>query len=231
MEQNAQTGRAPRGIITIDWMLLVVGAIALLLLFGTAVRIAGDDDPSRRLNDLFSMHANDDLVAFQDFSFGADDWTPNQTTDRLPGIGPVLGPFADDSVERAFVLPVGTDQVHVMLDLHLLGEWSDDDVLRLWLGEYEVLTLQVPGPDAAEPLQSMVEVDGVQILTQRRIITPQQPEGALPGTVSAFASHAIRMRINQPAEALVLRLRADAGDAARWTLDNLTVVATVGDAR
>lgn len=226
MGQNAQIGRWPRGVIKLDWMLLAVGAIAVLLLVGTTFRITTGDDGVRTVRDRFTLREGDNLLAFQDFTFGADGWSPQLTSSRLRGIGPVLGPFRDEPVRRAFELPVGADAVFVEFNVHMLGTWEEEDTFTIALGELGILTLLPSGPDP-----SAILADGPLIAVDRRVITPQPTETDLPGTTAAFVSHTIRIAMEDPGESLVLRLRAAVAGGGSWTLDNLTVVATSGDGR
>lgn len=233
MGQNAQPNRSPRGVISLDWMLLTVAGIALLLLVGTMVRISGEDDPSRRVGDLFSMQDSDTLLAFQDFSFDATGWTPNRRTDQLPGMGPVLGPFTGEPVQRAFAMPVNTQEVHIMFDLHMLGAWGDEDRIRVSLGDVEVLVLRRPGEESGPAVDlSTGPENGIRVGLDHRITELLTPNATLPAPVQSFATYLVRMRVSDPGESVVLRLMAqDNGGDAQWSLDNLTIVATVGPGR
>lgn len=229
MGQIARTARSQRGVIALDWMLMTVAAIAVLLLIGTMVRISAGDEDTQRVGDLLAMRAGDDLLAFQDFTFGAPGWAPADTSDRLHGIGPVLGPFSTEAVHRAFEIPVNAYAANMVFDLHLLGDWGAQDLLHISLGEIEVLRLQASDVTAATGLVD--ERDGIRVVVERRSIAPQPSEISLPGSVAPFVSHTIRIGITDPGQTLVLRLSAEAGGDATWALDNLTVVAVVDDRR
>ncbi len=207
---------------------MTVVAMAALLVIGTWIPITTGAEDSRRIGDLFAMRDGDVLLAFQDFTFGAEGWSHGQTSDRLSGIGPALGPFNDEAVRHSFELPVNADAVQLEFNVHMIGDWGNADTLTVSLGELGVVTLTASGAthDAHAPdASAMVAQDGIRVAVQRRVITPQRSETALPDTTRTFVSHIVRIAVTDPAESVVLRLVADIDGAGAWMLDNLTVVA------
>lgn len=229
MGQNAQTGRSPRGHITIDWMVLAVACIALLFLFGTLLRTSVDGD-AFTTNDFQELSGNDTLLAFQDFSFDADGWDPSDTSDRLPGIGPALGPFGAEPVQRSFPMPVNATMAEVTLDLHLVGDWVGQEGFYVSLGGQQVLSIQLPeDAESGEIDFEASESDGVMIAVQSSTVTPRPAEAALPGPTDGFVTLRIGLSVSEPQETLALRFQAEIEGDARWSLDNFTVIATSGD--
>lgn len=229
MGQNAQTGQTPRGVVTIDWMVLAVAAIALLFLIGTMIRTSVEIDPTADGGGLRALGGGDTLLAFQDFSFDADNWTPSTTSADLPGLGPVLGPFSDDAVQRSFTLPTTARAAIITFDLHLLGDWTEAGRLRIGLDEVEAVVLRT-GPDAGDDPVSMQvnDVNGLQVRVSHSTVTPRTPEAVFVATDQSFDVVRVQLRLNDPDGSLTLRLQAEAGGDARWTLDNLSVVAITG---
>ncbi len=228
MGQNAHPGRSQRALISIDWMLLTVAVIVLLFCFSAFIRISADPDPARQQGGLFALTSSDDLLAFQDFSFGSDGWAPADTTDRLAGLGPVLGPFVDEEVTRAFQLPVDTHSVDIRFDLHLIGEWTSQDVITILVDGEEVVTLNRAETTEGSGVRSTwAEGTDFDINVVEAVISPRPAEPALPGaTEEAFTSLTISLRTTDASDTLSLQLRAEAGAGVSWTLDNLAVVAT-----
>ncbi|UWQ95923.1 hypothetical protein K3728_01375 [Rhodobacteraceae bacterium M385] len=230
MGQNAHSSGSHRGYVTIDWFVLTVACVALLFLLGTLLRTTVDPDEISA-GSFNQLAGQDTLLAYQDFNFGAPGWSPAETSDRLPGLGPVLGPFSDAAVQRSFAMHTDATTAQITFDIHLIGDWAGQGGVHISLGEEEVLTVNVPeGASLGEVAFDTVQTDTVNIAVRSDVIQPRPSETALPGTADAFASLRVRMTLADPAETLVLRLNADVeGDAAQWSLDNLTVVATSGD--
>lgn len=229
MGQKAQTDRSPRGHVTIDWMVLAVAFIATLFLVGTMLRSAVDSDVVT-VTGFQELGGNDTLLAFQDFSFDADGWTPSSTSDRLPGLGPVLGAFGAEPVQRSFAIPTDAESAQLAFDLHLLGDWAQEGAFHISVGETEVLTVSLPDPADFRDLEiQAADMNDVSVAVQTTFVSPRSAEAILPGANDDFVTLHIRLVVVQPAETLTLRLNADADAEARWTLDNLTVIATSGD--
>lgn len=229
MGQNAHTDPSHRGVITIDWMVLIVACIAALFLLGTMVRISVDAD-AVRADGFRELGGNDTLLTFQDFSFDATGWDPSDTSDRLPGIGPSLGPFMAEPVQRSFAMPMDADVAHVTFDLHLIGDWDDQGDFHISVGGDEVLTIEMPdGSDASAVVPHAVEIAGVTLSVDRTSVRPRPADGALPGASDDFVTLRISVHVTDPEDTLTLRLMAEAEGQARWSLDNLTVVTTSGD--
>lgn len=229
MGQNAQTDRSPRGFITIDWMVLAVACIALLFLLGTLLRTSVDADVIGD-NDFQELGERDTLLAFQDFSFDAVGWDPSETSDRLPGIGPALGPFGAEPVQRSFPMPVNATMARITLDLHLLGDWAGQGTFQVSLGEQEVLTIQLPADAEGGAIDfEATQSDSVMIAVQSSTVSPRRLEAALPGARDDFVTLRIGLSVAEPPETLALRFLAEVEGDARWSLDNFTVIATSGD--
>lgn len=232
MGQNAQTDRSRRSVLTIDWMVLAVAVVAVLFLFGTMVRTSVEPGGPVGATELRLLGVDDSLLAFQDFSFEATGWSPSGTSDDLPGLGPVLGPFVDDAVQRSFAIPVDAGTARLTFDLHLLGDWAGQGDFHISVGEQEALTLLLPEPgtEGSDGIElEAVAIPGLDVFVDRQAVTPRPMETSLPGPDDNFVTLRIGMRVSDPPETLTLRLMAEAEGDASWTLDNLTVVATGGD--
>lgn len=231
MGQNAQLGQTHRGLVTIDWMVLAVACITLLFLLGSMLRTSVDAD-ALHSEGFRELRGDDRLLAFQDFSFDAAGWNPADTSDRLPGQGPVLGPFSAEPVQRSFAMPTDATSVQVTFDLHLIGPWAGEGEFHVSLGQDEVLTIGLPeaeggGPDALDMTAS--QTDGLRVIARRSAVSPRAAEATLPGTDDDFVTLRIGLELLRPPETLTLRLMAEVDGDAQWTLDNLTAVATAGD--
>lgn len=229
MGQNAQTDRSRRGYITIDWLVLAVAGIALLFLMGTLVRTAADAEILAS-DGFHQLNGDDTLLAFQDFSFDAAGWAPSETSDRVPGIGPVLGPFGTEPVQRSFSMPSDATVARISFDLHLVGDWTGQGAFHVSLAETEVVAIELP--DAADPGvvdTQAIQNDGIIVGVQSHAVTPRPGEATLPGVVDDFVTVSLEIIVSHPAETLALRLFSEVGGGAEWTLDNFTVVATSGD--
>ncbi|GAB5447075.1 hypothetical protein [Gymnodinialimonas sp.] len=209
-------------------MVLAVACIATLFLVGTMLRSTVDADAAT-LTGFQELGGNDTLLAFQDFSFNAEGWTPASTSDRLPGLGPVLGPFGVEPVQRSFAMPANATEAVATFDLHLVGDWAAEGGLQLSLGQDLVLTAELAEGAAPEDITlSVTEPDGVTLAVQTLAVSPRPAEAALPGASTDFVTLHVRLHTTEPGETMVLRLSADVAGEAQWTLDNLAVVTTVG---
>ncbi len=229
MGQNARPGRAERALISIDGMLLAVALFVMLVCIGAFIRITAEPHALRQQHGLLALNSADSLLAFEDFSHGGGDWSPATTSSRLTGLGPVLGPFTDDPVERSFRLPIDTSTVQVSFDIHLLGDWSDTDELRVALDETEAVTITLETRDRAEVFATHTIPDavGVDVLLEQTIISPRAAEPALPTTTEeAIVTLHIVLQTVPRSDILSLGLQARPSEGASWTLDNLAVVAT-----
>lgn len=230
MGQNAHIDRSQRGLITIDWMVLAVACVTLLFLLGSMLRTSVEVD-GLHSDGLRELDGDDHLLAYQDFSFNAAGWDPAVTSDRMPGQGPVLGPFAVEPVQRSFAMPANAQAAQITFDLHLVGAWEADDLFHVSLDEAEVLTIGLPDVDNTDPdalVLRAAENDGLRVFAQRTAVSPRPPEAALPGPSDDFVTLRIGVEMIAPPETLTLRLLAEGEGDARWTLDNLTVVAIAG---
>ncbi len=229
MGQNAQTDHTPRGVVTIDWMVMAVAAIALLFLIGTMIRTSVEVDPTADAGGLRALGSGDTLLAFQDFSFDAENWSPSAVSDDLPGLGPVLGPFAGDAVQRSFTLPTNASAAVISFDLHLIGEWPEDGHLRIALGEVEAVTLST-GPEGDGRVSVQIsDIDGLRARVSHSTVTPRVADTALGAVEENFSVVRFQLRLDDPAGSLTLRLQAEVDDGALWALDNLSVVALSGE--
>ncbi|MBY4894389.1 hypothetical protein KUL25_16660 [Rhodobacteraceae bacterium N5(2021)] len=206
-----------------------MACIAILFLVGTMWRTAVDAD-SVTATGYRELRGDDTLLAFQDFSFDADGWTPASVSDRLPGLGPVLGPFGVEPVQRSFPMPADATAAQVTFDLHLVGDWAEQGAFHIALGRTEVLTVSLSdSADLRDVDLHAAEMDGLSVAVQSTFVSPRRAEATLPGASDDFVTLRVHLGVEQPDETLTLRLQGDAEGEARWTLDNLTVVANSGD--
>jgi hypothetical protein len=186
--------------ISVDWSLIAMTAVALALLVVTTVRTGTAPEPGTpfRSGGLEVLDTHETLVAFEDFSFGAQGWT---TTAAQTGYGTrgVFGPFGMGAVAKRFDLPSDTSQVRVAFDLHL----SDD------IGS-EGFSVRVNG----EPV-----IEGA---------TPLGSSNAVIRQRGAEGDYAVWILLDQPGDALSLEVEAIPGPDAAWTIDNVSVVALAG---
>ncbi|MEJ6391181.1 hypothetical protein [Gymnodinialimonas ulvae] len=180
-----------------------------------------------------TLGATDNLLAFEDFNFGANAWSQNATSDRLGGLGPVLGPFTDDAVSRTFQLPVNTQHLRVTFDVHLHGGWEAADAMRVMLDDNEVvsLTLADIGTEQARLDVSVAEGHSTAVNVEQTRFAARPAEPALPGVEdAAIISLRVTLMTAPSSDQLTLDLTARVDDGASWTLDNLAVVATTDGA-
>ena len=230
-------------------MLACVAAIAILLFVGSTIRTHTDTDPTRGVGGLRILADGDELLAFQDFGFGAEGWQPEVATSRIAGLGPVMGPITNEAVTRVFALPQGVPSVHLAMDLHLLGNWTGR--LRLSIDGVEILALTRPGPDQAASDTVVTEGAGhVAVIRATEVALPAAATD-LPGAAGRYTSYSLRMNVVPRGTSLELRLQAEGGPASPgteavagsgagtvadggdgvapvWALDNLTVIALAG---
>lgn len=233
MGQNAFPGRARGALISVDWMLLAVAVVVVLFCLGAFIRITSEPQMLRQQGGLQTLGAEDKLLAFEDFNFGAEAWSQNATSDRLGGLGPVLGPFTDDTVSRTVQLPVGTQRVSVTFDVHLHGGWAAADAMQVMLGDDQVLTLTLAdiGADQARLNVSVADGTATSVNVEQTQITTSPAEPALPSVDgAAMVSLRVTLLTVPASDQLTLDLVAQVSDGASWTLDNLAVVATTDGA-
>lgn len=232
MGHNAHPHRIRGAIISIDWMLLSVALIVVLLCLGVFVRIANEREPIRQQGGFLTLGEDDNLLAFEDFTFGAGDWSPGQTSELAGNLGPVLGPFSDDEVSREFDLPAYAEELRLSFDVHLHNAWAENDSLRVAIGDRETLNITlnpvVFGPSATTASGSRRNNMSVEV-TQTEI-APRPAEPVLPGAEEpAIQSFRVSIRMQAESDRLRLRLWADTSDAGAWSLDNFALVATGDD--
>lgn len=229
MGQNARKREHRDSYITVDWLVLLVTCAALVLLLATTLRRPVEVDPAGQAG-LRELAGHETLLAYQDFSFGAPGWRPEVTSDRQPGLGPVLGPFDAEPVRRSFSIPADAERVHLSFDLHLIGDWAGQGDLTIFLDEAEALRVRAPegAPAAAvEVVASQTAPLAATAVAER--LAPREPEAALPGTTQGVTVLRVRIEMDAPPESLTLRIDAQPTGAAQWALDNLTAVAARGD--
>lgn len=226
MGQIAQNHRAKTARISIDWMVLSVAIFALTLLLLTLPR-GNAAERTLALGGLQTLEPNDAVLAFQDFSFGAEGWTPDATEDRLAGLGPVLGRFMDETLERTIIVPEGTANVIVQLDLHLAGAWTPDSAIVIAVDGTEAVRIPWPDTDAAADVFT-ASAQGLRADVSAFEITPRRPDTALPGPTPALASFAVSLSIAAAPGDLTLSFApAMPPDrvGATWAIDNFSAVA------
>ncbi len=224
MGQYSHTAAPQRGMVTIDWMLASVGGIALLLFVGSMIRTNLETDPTRDVGGFRILADGDELLAFQDFSFGAAGWNLSETTTDLPGLGPVLGPNGAAPVNRSFSVPDGTDNVHLSFDLHLIGDWAGD--IHIALDQVDVLALTRPDPAGDVPGLTASRVGGHLAAAQPVEVTPTTADGTPPGSADGFTTYSVLLHVADPGDGFMLRFwtEASVGPEASWALDNVTAI-------
>ena len=115
--------------ISVDWSLIAMTAVAVALLVVTTVRTAPTLEPGTpfRSGGLEVLSTHETLVAFEDFSFGAQGWTTTAAR-AASGSRGVYGPFDMGAIAKRFDLPSDTAQVRLAFDLHL-----PRDRIRRWV--------------------------------------------------------------------------------------------------
>jgi hypothetical protein len=106
--------------ISVDWSLIAITVFAVALLVVTTVRTGPEHVPGTPLRSggLEVLGSHETLVAFEDFSFGAQGWTG--TADRISAARvPVFGPFDTGAIGKSFALPMDTARVRIGFDMHL----------------------------------------------------------------------------------------------------------------
>jgi hypothetical protein len=106
--------------ISVDWSLIAITVVAMALLVSTMVRTGPEHVPGTPLRSggLEVLGADETLVAFEDFSFGAQGWTAMAERASVAAT-PVFGPFEIGTVGKDFLLPEGTARVRIGFDMHL----------------------------------------------------------------------------------------------------------------
>lgn len=235
MGQNARIDQSHGGIIRIDWMVLAAACMALLFLMGTMLR--GAVDPSALAEEGFQQLAEGDaLLAYQDFSFDSDGWGAAPVTEDLPGLGPVLGPFSSETVQRTFVMPVGAETAQMTFDVHLLGEWTENCVVHVSLGDENVMSLRLGQSGHADSLEvTQAGAPNVRVSVNSADIHPStartsEVAAEQEADATAFVTARIGLVVTEPDAALTLRLDSQVEGPGLWTLDNLVVVARIHSA-
>ena len=145
MGQNARSRGVNHAWISVDALLLTITVVLTLFCIGAFIRIGAEPETDPNNNGLLSLEPGDELIAFQDFSFDAEDWSHPTTSDQIGGLGPVLGPFTSQSVSRELQVPENARSVQIIFDVNLHGDWEFEDALSVMLGEEQVLGLTIAG--------------------------------------------------------------------------------------
>lgn len=231
MGQNVPIRPFSRGL-TIDWMLLAVAAMAAALVAGTLIRTSTDADPTRSVGGLRVLGEGDVLVAYEDYSFGADGWTFPLSENVAPGIGGVLGRFADQRVERVFDLPPDARQVEATFDLILIDDWADAP-LRFWVNGEVALVLTGSTREGAQAGIELSDLPGLDV-TVFEDAPPRERGYSSNGAADMERVFTLRVLMTDPGTTLTLTFMSEqAGPIAEasWALDNLIVIAgAVSDA-
>ena len=184
--------------ISVDWSLIAITLVAVALLAATTIRIHTPPVPGQAVQTggLNVLGADETLVAFEDFSFGAHGWT--STAARASGQGAtVYGPFAVGAVQKTFSLPSDTAQVRVAFDLYLADDTASDG-----------FSVRVNG-------RSVIE--GAAALNASNAVVTRR------GTAGDYA---VWISLDHPGDALSVQVEAIPGPDAAWAIDNVSVVAT-----
>ncbi|MDG4647091.1 hypothetical protein P6F26_01415 [Roseibacterium sp. SDUM158017] len=190
------SSRAFRNRVSIDWALVATSTFAAALLLATMIRTAPDDTPGRSAiaGGLQVLTEDERLVSFEDFSFGAPGWDAVLPPSRQGELRNMLGPLDTGAIERNYGLPSEASRVEVAFDLRVLDGWSG-----------EGLTVMVNGDTVIEDLAGRSDAPDVVVRRQ------------------ADGDYAVWIAVENPGEALSLRLEATQGGAA-WAVDNVSVV-------
>lgn len=183
---------------SVDWSLIAITAVALALLVVTSVRTGPVLAPGApvRSGGLEVLGANETLIAFEDFSFGAQGWTATAAQGPDRGTG-VYGPFAVGAVQKSFTLPNDTRQVRLSFDLHLAADRES------------------PGFSVRVNGESMIE--GATALDASNTVVRQRAD---------TGEYAVWILLDQPGEAVSLEVEAIPGSAEGWAIDNVSVIAS-----
>lgn len=184
--------------LSIDWKFVLATTAIAALVIGTVVRTGPERLPGMPgvAGGLHVLAANQRLVSFEDFSFGADGWTMARQPVVSHAAASVLGPFGGGTIAKTFALPVGTARVALSFDLHLIGGWSG-----------EGLSIALNG----DPIvQDVAGVWPQEAALQRR------PNG----------EHSVWIALDTPGETLDLVIQAPASSRALWSIDNVSLVAS-----
>lgn len=186
--------------ISVDWSLIAMTAVAVALLIGTTVRTSPALEPATPLRSggLEVLDTDETLVAFEDFSFGAQGWNTT-AAQAASGTRGVLGPFDIGAVAKRFELPTGTAQVRVAFDLNL--------------------------PDNVASEGFSVRVNGEAVIEGA---VPFGPSNAVIRQRGAAGDYAVWILLDEPGDALSLEVEAIPGPNAAWAIDNVSVVASAG---
>ena len=225
MGQNASNNSPKGALISIDWLVLAVAIFALALLLLTLPR-GGTAPTPGGLGGLNVLQDRDQLIAFQDFGFDAEGWTPSVTEDRLAGLGPILGRFMNERLERNIALPEGSQAVFLQFDLHLAGAWQAESAIMISLGETEAVRIPWPEEGGGDAPSAILE--NVFLNVQRLDIEVPTVEATLAGPSPGLASYAVSMRVIDVAGEITLgfepAMPVDVVGAS-WAIDNFRAVA------
>ncbi|SRR6056297_192161 len=185
---------------SVDWSLIAMTAVAVALLVVTTVRTGPAPEPGTpaRSGGLEVLQADDTLIAFEDFSFGAQGWTTTAAR-AASGSRGVYGPFDMGAVAKRFDLPSETAQVRVAFDLHL--------------------------PQNATGEGFSVLVNGERVIAE---MTPLNTSNAVIRQRGEAGDYAVWIMLDQPGDALSLEVEAMPGPNAAWAIDNVSVIASAG---
>lgn len=185
--------------VSVDWMLIAITAIAAILLITATIRTdtGGGRVGVAEAGGLPVLSADQRLVAFEDFSFGATGWT-GEVASRPGRAAGVLGPVAEGDAQKSFVLPDGTRRVEITFDLHLSDGWTG-----------EGLSIRLDDVTMVDGYRA-VAVNGGSL---RRI----EEAGRTRWSVSLRAA---------AADEVTLRIGSDGRPGTHWAIDNVLVVAT-----
>lgn len=184
--------------ISIDWSLIAITLAAALLLAATMIRTATPQEPwqSLQTGGLHVLGADETLVAFEDFSFGAQGWD-GIVARTAPDGGAVYGPFRGGAAQKTFDLPSDTAELRIAFNLHPTD------------------------PDTRSGFT--VRINGQPVIEDA---APLDPSAARVTRRDADGSYAVRVLLDQPGDAVSVRIEAVPGRDAAWAIDNVSVIAT-----
>lgn len=112
--------------VSVDWMLIAITGLAAILLIASTIR-TDTDAPTTRTpasGGLPVLSSNQRLVAFEDFSFGANGWMRSGEA-----VETATGPVGAGLGEKTYALPIGTEWVEIAFDLHLPTDEAGEDLV------------------------------------------------------------------------------------------------------
>lgn len=231
MGQNARSRGVYHARISVDVLLLAMAVALTLFCIGAFIRIGPDPQATPNQNGLLALQPGDELLAFEDFSFGAENWSHPTTSDQIGGLGPVLGPFTNERVTRTIEVPEGARDLQVIFDVHLHGEWNLADGLTVALGGERLLDLTIAGvsEDHLALDIAIAETSDMDVHVEQTSI-PVRPDVSAVAEDDDTAILNLRMTFSGPPAAgmMTLGVSAQSSNDALWTLDNLAIVASGG---